>query len=170
MRTDGATDRTRMKDGFNSVFHPCSISGLGSIRTLPARRDPNLRTKHPKDRFLCPSYCGPTAVLLSFYCRPTAVLLSFYCRPGRRNGHKQGEYSNVRKREENISVKYAKTSTSRDTYYRLLTLMTVTPPQVRKSVEKCRILWNRRTSPERRCNVKRDGPRSDFDGRRTGVR
>ena len=34
--------------------------------------------------------------------------------------------------------------TSRDTHYRLLTPMTGTPPQVHKSVEKCRILWNHR--------------------------
>ena len=36
MKAEGATDRTRMKHGFNSVFHPCSIGGWVSLRTLPA--------------------------------------------------------------------------------------------------------------------------------------
>jgi hypothetical protein len=36
MKAERATDRPRMKHGSKSVFHPCSIRGWASFRTLPA--------------------------------------------------------------------------------------------------------------------------------------
>ena len=111
--------------------------------------------KHPEDGFLLAFYLRSTGVLPSSYWPPTAVVLkSCFGETAKNTGNTRSL-----QREENILVDNAKMSTSRDTHYHVLTLMTVTPPQIRKSVEKCRILWNRRTSPGRHCTVKGDSPR-----------
>ena len=90
------------------------------------------------------SYSGPTTVLLGFYSLSTSLLPPSWSQ----KQPKTGGILDLCTREENISVENAETSTSRHTHYHLLTQMTVTPPQVRKSVEKCRILWNLNRSPE----------------------